>query len=138
MRYSGIRAATFAVFRGREFESTAIDANGTVIISCDDPDNPDPSLFEWNDRWRQWAAEIPASNCERVYRANAYARYQGHRVNIMSVDESGTARVYYADYDGAWAEANGFEQVNKYEFEKSVPAAELYDVYESQDDLLFE
>lgn len=137
MKYTGIRARSFAVVRGREFTSTALDQSGNVIISSEAPENPDPSLFAWNDDWREWTATIPAVDCERVYRANAYAKYQGHRVNIMRVDESGTARIYYSDENGAWAEENGFQQVNKYEFEKSVPAYELYDVYEMQDDLRF-
>ena len=138
MSYTGVRSDIFAVFRGREYlGSPVFTEDDTVMIGASDTANPDPSLFAWNEGWGAWTARIPAADCDRLYSAHSYAKYQGHRVNIMRIDDSGIARVYYSDENGAWAEANGFEQVNKYEFEKSVPAAELYDVYELQDDLLF-
>jgi hypothetical protein len=138
MRYTGVRSDTFAVFRGREFEASPIfPEDQTVMIGSHATDNPDTTLFQWNDGWNAWTARVPATACERLYRATTVARYQGHRVSIESVDESGMARIQYADWNGAWAEENGFETIDKYEYAKTVHAGELYEVHEKQRDLLF-
>lgn len=137
MKYTGPRLGTFATYRGREYESAPIFPDGNVMIGAKTPDNPDPALFQWNDGWDAWTAMVPAAEIDRLYHAIAYAKYQGHRVSINSVDESGAAHIAYADDNGAWAGENGFTQVNKYEYEKTVSAYELYDVYEKQNDELF-
>ena len=138
MKYTGIRFGTFAVFRGREFESSPIfPAEGSVIIASYAPENPDPSLLQWNDDWNGWTAEIPATDCDRLYRVNTYAKYLGHRVRISSIDESGMARIEYADWNGAWAAESGWEAVDKYEYATTVAASELVGVHENQHDELF-
>src|SRR5919198_664607 len=135
MKYSGVRSGTFAVYKGREFESSPIfPDDGSVIIASYASENPDPSLLQWNDDWNGWTATVPALDCERLYRVHTYAKYLGHRVLISAVDESGMARIEYADWNGAWAAENGWEPIDKYEYATTVAAGELVGVHEKQTD----
>ncbi|MFD8497414.1 hypothetical protein [Amycolatopsis sp. NPDC059657] len=59
------------------------------------------------------------------------ARYRGHRVVVLKRLED-SARVLYQDFSGAWAESNGFVQVDKYEYHATVPFAALKDVAEER------
>lgn len=138
MAYTGLRNDVFASYRGREYTATPLFADGTLMIRSFAGENPDPELFEWNQYLDAWQARVPASNVDRLYQAVTYARYQGHLVQIDSVDESGQALAYLADGDGLWGAQNGFEQVDKYVRSKLVPSAELVDVYEKQEDMLFD
>lgn len=137
MRYTGVRSGTFATYRGLHVRSRPIRSDGTVLIISDAPENPDSSLFAWNGGWEAWTARVDAADCERIYTVHTYARYQGHRVLLNAVDEHGMASIEYADWNGAWATENGFETVDKYQHVKNVPAGELADVYEKQNDDLF-
>lgn len=127
----------FAVLGGREYAGRPVRENGTVLVRSGAVVNPDPSRFTWNERVGEWHARLPATELDRLYQANTYATYRGHRVNITAVDDTGSATVYFADRDGSWAEENGFAQVDKYVWLRQVPVWELREVYECQDDLLF-
>jgi hypothetical protein len=137
MTYTGVRSGVFAVLGGREYQGRPIREDGSVLVKSSAPENPDPSRFAWNDRMGEWHARVPALELDRLYQANAYAKYQGHLVNVTAVDDAGTATAYFADSDGAWAEENGFEQVDKYVWVRQIPVWDLRDVHERQDDMLF-
>lgn len=138
MAYTGVRRGTFATYRGREFEARPPRPDGTVLLRSFAAENPDPATFQRNERLGAWQVRVAATDLDRLFQANAYARYQGHRVNVESVDQAGTARVYSADGEGLWAEENGFTPVEKYVYRKEVPVWELADVHEEQHDLLFD
>ncbi len=137
MSYAGIRSGVFATHGGVEYASTPPWPDDTVIIRSFAEENPDPARFERNQYLDAWQTRVPVAELDRLYQANAYARYQGHRVNVTSVDESGQAEIYLADGHGLWASNNDFVQVDKNSYTKKVPAAELRDVHEDQHDLLF-
>jgi hypothetical protein len=137
MTYTGVRSGVFAVLGGREYDSRPIRDDGTVQVRSSAPDNPDPSRFAWNDNHGQWLARVPATELDRLFQANVYAKYQGHLVNLTAINESGNATAYFAEGDEWWAEENGFTQTDKFVWVREIPVWELRDVHERQDDLLF-
>jgi hypothetical protein len=137
MTYTGVRSGVFAVLAGREYDSRPVREDGSVLLKSSTADNPDPARFEWNERAGEWRARVPATDLDRLYQANAYAKYQGYLVNITAINDSGTATAYFADADKYWADENGFDQVDKYVYVKEIPVWELRDVHEKQSDLLF-
>jgi hypothetical protein len=137
MTYVGVRSGVFGVFGGREYDSRPVREDGSVLLKSSARDNPDPARFEWNDRAGEWHARVPATELDRLYQANAYAKYRGHLVNITAINDSGNATAYFADGDGWWAEENGFDQIDKYVYVKEIPVWELRDVHEKQNDMLF-
>jgi hypothetical protein len=138
MTYPGFRSGHHARANGREYE-VEYDRNGDSLFVIDkSPENPDPSRYEWVDYHRGWVGEFPIGDFDRVFSVNTFARYKGHRCEVVSANDDGTMEVQYKDSDGGWAVAMGFVQHNKYEFLKTVPAAELHDYHENQRDLLFE
>ncbi len=137
MTYTGIRSGMYAVYGGVEFKATPLQADGTVLLRLFAEDNPDPKLFRRNEHLGIWQTQVPAADCERIYQATAYARYQGHRVNVNTLDGSGTAQVYYADTSYGWPEKNGFTQIDKLVFLKDASAWDLREVHEQQHDQLF-
>lgn len=141
MTYPGFRpGGQYARMNGREYRA-AYDSNydaDSIVIIQRTPENPDPSRYEWVDYHRGWVGEYPLSACDRVFSVYTYARYSGHRCEVLSFNDDGTAEIQYADWNGAWATASGFVQRNKYEYFKTVPVRELHDYHEKQRDLLFE
>lgn len=138
MIYRGFRSGHHARANGREYK-VAYDRNDDTLIVIDkSPENPDPSRYEWVDYHRGWVGEFPVSDFDRVFSVNTFARYRGHKCEVVSANDDGTMEIQYKDSDGGWAVAMGFVQHNKYEFLKTVPASELHDYHERQRDLLFE
>jgi hypothetical protein len=137
MTYTGVRSGVFAVLNGREYDSRPVREDGSVLLKSSARENPAPGLFEWNDSAREWRARVPAADLDRLYQANAYAKYQGQLVNITAINDAGMATAYFADADKYKAEENGFTQVDKYVYVKEIPVWELRDVHEKQSDLLF-
>lgn len=137
MTYTGVRSGVFAILDGREYGGRPVREDGSVLVKSSAAENPDPSRFQWNDRVREWHARVPATDLDRLYEVNAYAKYQGHRVNLTAISDSGMATAYFADGEKWWAEENGFEEIDKYVFVKEIPVWELRDVHEEQSDLLF-
>ncbi|MGQ0838435.1 hypothetical protein [Actinokineospora sp.] len=135
MRYTGPRTGQFAVIDGVTHPCTYSPTEDRVVLKSRQAENPDGALFGWHDRYQGWVADLPGERCDRVYAARSYARWQGHRVAIDAVAEAAT--VTYADDNGAWAAEHGFTQVDKYTYQRDVPAAELHDVHEEQRDLRF-
>lgn len=136
MRYTGVRSGEFAQVDGVTYPCRHVARDDRVVLKSKAEENPAPELFAWHEAFGGWVAQLPSARCERVYATRTYARYQGHRVAVDAVAD-GVASVSYADENGAWAARNGFTQVDKYEYTKDVPAAELRDVHEEQRDLLF-
>ncbi|MBM7770927.1 hypothetical protein JOD54_001131 [Actinokineospora baliensis] len=136
MRYTGPRSGEFAVVRGVTHPCTFSPNNDRVVLKTKQADNPDATLFSWHDRYGGWVADLTAADCDRVYSARSYGKWQGHRVAIESVVD-GVAAVTYADSNGGWAVEHGFTEVDRYEYRRDVPAAELGDVHEEQRDLGF-
>ncbi|GLZ37493.1 hypothetical protein [Actinokineospora sp. NBRC 105648] len=134
--YRGVRAGQFAVVGGVTHPCTYSPNDDRVVLKTRQADNPDASLFAWHERYGGWVAQLSSEQCDRVYTARSYGRWQGHRVAVDSVAD-GVAAVTYADQNGAWALENGFTQVDLHEYQRSVAAAELADVHEVQRDLAF-
>ncbi|MEU4742749.1 hypothetical protein AB0G02_20110 [Actinosynnema sp. NPDC023658] len=124
---------------GREYEAAYRNDSDTVVVIEKTPENPDPSRYQWVDYYRGWVGKYPLSDCDRVFAVNTFARYSGYRVEVVSVNDDGTVKIQYADWNGAWATtAGGFVEHNKYELFKTVPVRELHDYHEEQRDLLFQ
>ncbi|PPK67977.1 hypothetical protein V5P93_007323 [Actinokineospora auranticolor] len=136
MSYQGPRAGQFAVVRGVTHPCTYSPNDDRVILKTRQADNPDASLFTWHTSFGGWVAQLTSQDCDRVYAARTYGRWQGHRVAVDAV-VGGIASVTYADSNGSWAGQNGFTQVDKYEYQGEVPVGELADVHEEQRDLTF-
>ncbi|WP_026316989.1 hypothetical protein [Actinokineospora enzanensis] len=134
--YTGPRSGQYAVVRGVTHPCTYSPNDDRVVLKTRQSDNPDATLFTWHDRYGGWVAQLTSQQCDRVYTARTYARWQGHRVAIDLVT-AGTAAVTYADDNGGWASENGFTQVDKYEYQREVSVSELADVHEVQRDLAF-
>jgi hypothetical protein len=137
MKYTGIRHGEYAVIDSVEYKCGYNPADRTVVLSSQAPENPNPELYEWNEKYQRWLAEIPYSRCDRVYSVNAYARYFGKRVSVTSADSNGMAQAYYEGQNSSWAEEIGFVQVERYVHLKDVHVTELHDVHEEQKNLLF-
>jgi hypothetical protein len=137
MKYTGIRRGKYAVIDSVEYQCGYDPATRMVVLSSQAPENPNPELYEWNEKYQRWLAEVPDSRCDRVYSVAVYARYLGDRVNVASVDSHGVAKAYYAGQNSSWAEEIGFVQVDKYVHLKDVYVTELHDVHEEQKDMLF-
>lgn len=137
--YPQVRSGTYAVIGGVARPGLYPANSDHVVLKSTDADNPEPTLFAWNDTHGVWSAKVPVEQCERIFSARWYGMWRGHRVAIdaLAADAS-VASVTYADSSGAWAAENGFTHVDKYEYQREVPAAELVDVHEVQTDLLFE
>ncbi|WP_053721273.1 hypothetical protein [Saccharothrix sp. NRRL B-16348] len=123
---------------GREYKAVYGRDSDSILIIEKTPENPDPSRYKWVDYHRGWVARYPISDVDRVFSVNTFARYRGHKCEVVSANDDGTMEIQYKDSDGGWAVAMGFVQHNKYEFLKTVPASELHDYHERQRDLLFE
>ncbi len=136
MTYTGPRSGEYAVIRGVTHRCTYSPNDDRVVLKTKQADNPDATLFDWHERYGGWVAQLTSEQCDRVYSARSYGRWQGHRVAIDSVAD-GVATVTYADNNGGWAAVNGFTEVDRYEYRRDVPAAELGDVHEEQRDLGF-
>jgi hypothetical protein len=131
------RNGEFAVVDGVTWPCRYLQRDDKVVLRSKAEENPGPGVFEWNERFVGWIAQLPSARCDRVYATQTFARYQGHRVAVLAVDGA-SASVRYADANGAWAAENGFSEVDKYEYTKDVAVAELRDVVEEQADLLFD
>jgi len=139
MTYPAFRSGGHVTRNGRDFQGYYDARSGSVLVVIRQDENPDPSVYEWNDYRRGWVAEFPAGEFERIFAVNTFALYQGYRCEVTEMSDNGTAEILYADWNGAWAtSAGGFEQRNKYEYYKTVPVSELYDYHEEQLDLLFD
>jgi hypothetical protein len=138
MTYPGYRSGTTVSYRGRERPATYRYQTGEVIFFSRAPENPDPELYEWDEQRQGWIALLNASDCDRVFSVNPFAWYLGNLCEVTAMNEDGTAELRYADWNGSWAVANGFEQRNKLEYYKVVPVNELYDYHEKQRDLVFD
>lgn len=137
MTNSVARHGEFATIDGVEFPCAYLPKTDTVRLVSRAAENPDPQLYHWHEEWQVWLAELPAERCERVVSVNTFARFQGHRVEVDSVAD-GSAEVIYADWNGAWAGNNGFQQTDPGTFRRSVPVGELVDFHEEQVDLRFD
>lgn len=123
---------------GREHKAVYSGRDDSVLIVEKTPENPDPTRYKWADYHRGWVARYPLADVDRVFEVHTYARYRGHRCEVRSFNDDGTANIQYADSNGGWALGMGFVQHDKYEYLKTVPAAELHDYHEEQRDLLFD
>lgn len=140
MSYPGFRFGTVVVHGGRERTGGSFDSEtNQVLFFSRAPENPDPELYVWDEARKGWIAVLEASECDRVFRAGAFAMYRGYRCQVMDIFDDGTAEIRYDDWNGAWAvTAGGFEQREKYEYYKVVHVSELYDYHEEQYDLRFD
>jgi len=139
MAYAAVaRHGEFATIDGIEYPCAFLPDSGTVRLVSRDADNPNPELYQWDERWNVWLGELPAERCDRVVAINSFARDLGHRCEVDSIGPDGSAEVIYADWNGAWAANNGFTQTDPGTFRRTVPVSEVHDLHEEQLDLLFD
>lgn len=138
MAYLVARHGEFATIGGIEYPCAYLPKTNTVRLVSRAAENPNPELYRWNEQWKVWLGELPADRFERVVAVNSYARYQGHRCEVETVEPDGSAELIYADWNGAWARNNDFVQTDPGTYRKTVPVSELYDYHEEQVDLLFD
>jgi hypothetical protein len=138
MSYQPHRRGVHATVNGVTYPARYNSTKQKVFISLSAAENPDPTLFKWNETHSLWLAEVPAVDCDRVFRISPHARFYGHRCFVDIMNDDGTAEVVYADADADWAQRNGFEQRDRGTFRRVVPVTALYDYHEEQWDLLFD
>jgi hypothetical protein len=137
MAYQPHRQGVHVTVDGRTYPARYNSGKRVAFISLDAPENPEPGLFSWHETHELWVAQVPADECERVFRVSPYARFFGHRCYVDGLT-AGTAELIYADADTDWAQRNGFEQHDRGTFRRRAAVTELYDYHEEQWDLLFD
>ena len=58
MVYHPREGATYVTVNGVTYNASYRFSDQTVIISIEDENNPDPSLFVWNEQYRRWVARL--------------------------------------------------------------------------------
>ncbi|WP_236790103.1 hypothetical protein [Amycolatopsis sp. GM8] len=137
MAYQPHRHGVHATINGRTYPARYNSGKRVAFISLAAPENPDPGLFTWQETHELWVAQVPAGECDRVFRISPYARFFGHRCYVDGLTGE-SAELIYAGTDQDWAQRNGFEQHDRGTFRRTVPSTELYDYHEEQWDLLFD
>jgi hypothetical protein len=128
----------WAELGGRTFMSSAVSPDGTVKLIWKHPEAPGDSRFTFEEKWNRWTATVPVEDCDRLYEVSSFTRYRGIPCQVMSIDDSGRALLYYVGHSGHEAEKNGFEQTDPGTYSKIVPVGDLYDYHEEHRDLLFD
>jgi hypothetical protein len=127
-----------ATLDGLEFQAEAVAPDGTVTLFQKGGEPPPDPRFSYDKEWDLWEVTLPISACGSLVEIHAFARYRGIPCQVISVDDTGQAVLYYVGHAAYEAEKFGFEQTDPGTYSNAVDIGELFDYHEIHSDLLFD
>lgn len=131
----GFRSGTYAVLDGVTRPGLFPPGSRQLVLRADQPDNPDPAYYVWNQTHRLWVAHVSLDRVDRIYSVETHATWRRLRVVVGQAAPGGAVSVRLVDEDVSRAVDNGFRQVDKYEYGRDVLVVDLTDVHEIEKDL---
>lgn len=137
MTFTRPRAGVVAVVGGREHTAESYPDGGIVTLVSEAAENPDPGIFQRDERTGRWRGEVLAEDCERLDEVTTRAHYLAHECQLVAIEADGTTGLYYLGPDKSRAARDGFVQIESGVWAKTVTVHDLDEVWEHHADLLF-
>lgn len=122
-----MKSGEFAIYRGKEYEASHYKDDDYLLYSYEYSDLNDG--FE--DRgYKHFVKIVKESELQDFFLMNSKAIYKGTKVGVF--EEKGDQVLIGTSGDKAFAEQNGFTEVDRYEYEKWVKRNDLEKMWEEK------